>query len=125
MYQGGSDDFLGPVDDVIVPSEAMGIDFEAEIAVVTGDVKMGSTPEQALDGIRLVMLANDVSLRNLIPAELAKGFGFFRASPPPPSAPWPSRSTSSARPGRTGACTWRCKAAGTAARSACATPAPR
>jgi fumarylacetoacetate (FAA) hydrolase len=59
----------------------MGIDFEAEIAVVTGDVKMGATPEQALDGIRLVMLANDVSLRNLIPAELAKGFGFFQSKP--------------------------------------------
>jgi fumarylacetoacetate (FAA) hydrolase len=81
MYQGGSDDFLGPVDDVIVPSEAMGIDFEAEIAVITGDVKMGATPDQALDGIRLVMLANDVSLRNLIPAELAKGFGFFQSKP--------------------------------------------
>ncbi len=81
MYQGGSDDFLGPCDDVVVPSEAMGIDFEAEIAVITGDVKMGATPEQALDGIRLVMLANDVSLRNLIPAELAKGFGFFQSKP--------------------------------------------
>ncbi|CAM3797085.1 fumarylacetoacetate hydrolase family protein [Paracidovorax anthurii] len=81
MYQGGSDDFLGPCDDVVVPSEAMGIDFEAEIAVVTGDVKMGATPGQALDGIRLVMLANDVSLRNLIPAELAKGFGFFQSKP--------------------------------------------
>ena len=81
MYQGGSDDFLGPCDDIVVPSTAMGIDFEAEIAVVTTDVPMGSTPEQALDGIRLVMLANDVSLRNLIPAELAKGFGFFQAKP--------------------------------------------
>lgn len=81
MYQGGSDDFIGPTDDVVVPSEAMGIDFEAEIAVVTGDVKMGATPEQALDGIRLVMLANDISLRNLIPAELAKGFGFFQSKP--------------------------------------------
>ena len=81
MYQGGSDDFIGPCDDVVVPSEAMGIDFEAEIAVVTGDVKMGASPEQALDGIRLVMLANDVSLRNLIPAELAKGFGFFQSKP--------------------------------------------
>jgi fumarylacetoacetate (FAA) hydrolase len=81
MYQGGSDDFIGPCDDVVVPSEAMGIDFEAEIAVVTGDVPMGSSPEQALDGIRLVMLANDVSLRNLIPAELAKGFGFFQSKP--------------------------------------------
>lgn len=81
MYQGGSDDFIGPCDDVVVPSEAMGIDFEAEIAVITGDVKMGATPEQALDGIRLVMVANDVSLRNLIPAELAKGFGFFQSKP--------------------------------------------
>jgi len=81
MYQGGSDDFIGPRDDVVVPSEDFGIDFEAEIAVVTGDVPMGCTPEQALDGIRLVMIANDVSLRNLIPAELAKGFGFFQSKP--------------------------------------------
>ncbi len=81
MYQGGSDDFLGPCDDIVVPSEAMGIDFEAEIAVITGDVPMGASPERALDGIRLVMLANDVSLRNLIPAELAKGFGFFQSKP--------------------------------------------
>jgi len=81
MYQGGSDDFIGPCDDVVVPSEAMGIDFEAEIAVVTTDVPMGSTPAQALQGIRLVMLVNDVSLRNLIPAELAKGFGFFQSKP--------------------------------------------
>ena len=81
MYQGGSDDFLGPCDPVICPSEAFGIDFEAEIAVVTGDVGMGSSPEQALDGIRLLMLVNDVSLRNLIPDELAKGFGFFQSKP--------------------------------------------
>jgi fumarylacetoacetate (FAA) hydrolase len=81
MYQGGSDDFLGPCDDVVVPSEEYGIDFEAEVAVVTGDVQMQATPEQALEGIRLVMLANDVSLRNLIPAELAKGFGFFQSKP--------------------------------------------
>ncbi len=81
MYQGGSDDFIGPCDDVIVPSEEFGIDFEAEVAVVTGDVAMGATPEQALDGIRLLMLVNDVSLRNLIPAELAKGFGFFQSKP--------------------------------------------
>ncbi|MBW8463805.1 fumarylacetoacetate hydrolase family protein, partial [Acidovorax sp.] len=81
MYQGGSDDFIGPCDDVVVPSEAMGIDFEAEIAVITGDVKMGTSADQALDGIRLVMIANDVSLRNLIPAELAKGFGFFQSKP--------------------------------------------
>ncbi len=81
MYQGGSDDFIGPTGDVVVSSEAFGIDFEAEIAVVTADVGMGTTPDQAIDGIRLVMLANDVSLRNLIPAELAKGFGFFQSKP--------------------------------------------
>ncbi len=81
MYQGGSDDFLGPCDDIVVPSEAMGIDFEAEVAVVTGDVRMGSTPDEALEAIRLVMLANDVSLRHLVPAELAKGFGFFQSKP--------------------------------------------
>ena len=81
MYQGGSDDFLGPCDDVVVPSEDFGIDFEAEIAVVTGDVAMGANPGRALDGVRLLMLANDVSLRNLIPAELAKGFGFFQSKP--------------------------------------------
>jgi fumarylacetoacetate (FAA) hydrolase len=71
MYQGGSDDFLGPRDDVIVASENFGIDFEAEVAVITGDIPMGTGPDAALEGIRLVMLANDVSLRNLIPAELA------------------------------------------------------
>lgn len=81
MYQGGSDDFIGPCDDVVCASEAFGIDFEAEVAVITADVRMGATPEQALDGIRLVMLANDVSLRNLIPAELAKGFGFLQSKP--------------------------------------------
>ena len=81
MYQGGSDDFIGPRDPVVVPSEAFGIDFEAEIAVVTADVKMGTSPDDAIDGIRLLMLVNDVSLRNLIPAELAKGFGFFQSKP--------------------------------------------
>ncbi len=81
MYQGGSDDFLGPCDNIVVPSEKMGIDFEAEVAVITGDVAMGTTPDEALEGIRLLMIANDVSLRNLIPAELAKGFGFFQSKP--------------------------------------------
>ena len=81
MYQGGSDDFLGPCDDVVCVSEAHGIDFEAEVAVITADVPMGASPERALDGIRLVMLANDVSLRHLIPDELAKGFGFFQSKP--------------------------------------------
>lgn len=81
MYQGGSDDFLGPCDDIVCPSEAFGIDFEAEVAVITSDVAMGATPEQGLAGVRLLMLVNDVSLRNLIPAELAKGFGFFQSKP--------------------------------------------
>jgi fumarylacetoacetate (FAA) hydrolase len=81
MYQGGSDDFLGPCDDARFPSEAMGIDFEAEVAVVTGDVPLGTGADAALEGIRLLMLANDWSLRNLIPAELAKGFGFFQSKP--------------------------------------------
>ena len=81
MYQGGSDDFLGPCDDIVVPSEKMGIDFEAEVAVITGDVAMGTSPDEALEGIRLLVLANDVSLRNLIPPELAKGFGFFQSKP--------------------------------------------
>jgi fumarylacetoacetate (FAA) hydrolase len=81
MYQGGSDDFIGPCDPVVCRDEAFGIDFEAEMAVITGDVPMGVSPENALDGIRLVMIANDVSLRNLIPNELAKGFGFFQSKP--------------------------------------------
>ena len=81
MYQGGSDDFIGPCDDAPFADPAWGIDFEAEIAVVTGDVANGSTPEQALDGVRLLMLVNDWSLRNLIPAELGKGFGFLQSKP--------------------------------------------
>ncbi|KAA2236146.1 fumarylacetoacetate hydrolase family protein [Salinarimonas soli] len=81
MYQGGSDSFLGPREPIPMADEAWGIDFEAEIAVVTGDVPMGATREQAAAAIRLVMLVNDVSLRNLIPAELGKGFGFFQSKP--------------------------------------------
>jgi fumarylacetoacetate (FAA) hydrolase len=81
MYQGGSDDFLGPCDDVVCPSTDYGIDFEAEVAVITADVPMQASPEQALDGIRLVMIANDVSLRRLIPNELAKNFGFLQGKP--------------------------------------------
>ena len=81
MYQGGSDDLLGPCDPVVCPSEAFGIDFEAEVAVITGDVRLGASPAQALEGVRLLMLVNDVSLRNLIPDELAKGFGFFQSKP--------------------------------------------
>jgi fumarylacetoacetate (FAA) hydrolase len=81
MYQGGSDDFIGPCDPVVCASEAFGIDFEAEIAVITGDVPMQTSADDAIEGVRLVMLANDVSLRNLIPNELAKGFGFFQSKP--------------------------------------------
>lgn len=80
MYQGGSDSFIGPRD-AVVADESWGIDFEAEVAVVTGDVPMGATPDEAAKAIRLVMLVNDVSLRNLIPNELAKGFGFFQSKP--------------------------------------------
>ncbi|MFZ4602194.1 MAG: fumarylacetoacetate hydrolase family protein [Caulobacterales bacterium] len=81
MYQGGSDAFLGPRDPIPLADEAWGCDFEAEIAVVTGDVPQGASPQEARDRIRLVMLCNDVSLRNLIPDELAKGFGFFHSKP--------------------------------------------
>jgi len=81
MYQGGSDAFLGPRDDILMQDEAWGIDFEAEIVVVTGDVPMGVSATRAADYIRLIMLVNDVSLRNLIPGELAKGFGFFQSKP--------------------------------------------
>jgi fumarylacetoacetate (FAA) hydrolase len=81
MYQGGSDDLLGPHDAIVCPSEDFGIDFEAEVAVVTDDVTMGTRPAEARAHVRLLMLVNDVSLRNLIPAELAKGFGFFQSKP--------------------------------------------
>ena len=81
MYQGGSDDFIGPMDDIVLAHEAWGIDFEAEVAVVTGDVPMGATPDEAHQQIRLLMLVNDVSLRNLIAPELAKGFGFLQSKP--------------------------------------------
>ena len=81
MYQGGSDDFIGPTDDIVAMSEDWGIDFEGEVAVITDDVRMGSTPQQAAGHIRLLMLVNDVSLRNLIPAERGKGFGFLQAKP--------------------------------------------
>lgn len=81
MYQGGSDDLRGARDPLILADEAWGCDFEAEICVVTGDVEQGSTREEALSSIRLVGLVNDVSLRNLIPGELAKGFGFLQSKP--------------------------------------------
>jgi fumarylacetoacetate (FAA) hydrolase len=81
MYQGGSDSFLAPRDDIPIADEAWGIDFEAEIAVITDDVPMGVSADDATGHIQLIMLVNDVSLRNLIPGELAKGFGFFQSKP--------------------------------------------
>ena len=81
MYQGGSDSFIGPRDDVLAGDEAWGIDFEGEVAVITDDVAMGTGADAAARHIRLLMLVNDVSLRNLIPAELAKGFGFLQSKP--------------------------------------------
>jgi len=81
MYQGGSDSFLGPRDDIPTGDEAWGIDFEAEVAVITGDVPMGVSAQDAGKHIQLIMIVNDVSLRGLIPGELAKGFGFFQSKP--------------------------------------------
>jgi fumarylacetoacetate (FAA) hydrolase len=81
IYQGGSDDFIGPCDDARFADEAWGIDFEGEVAVITDDVPFGCTPDAAGDHIRLLMLVNDWSLRGLIPIELTKGFGFFQGKP--------------------------------------------
>ena len=81
MYQGGSDHLIGPADPIIANSEKDGIDFEAEIAVITDDVAMGVSREQAGQHIKLLLLVNDISLRNLIPGELSKGFGFFQSKP--------------------------------------------
>ncbi|WP_293678575.1 fumarylacetoacetate hydrolase family protein [uncultured Phenylobacterium sp.] len=81
MYQGGSDGFLGPRDPIPLADEAWGCDLEGEVAVITGDVPLGASRAEALAAIRLVLLCNDVSLRNLIPGELEKGFGFFQSKP--------------------------------------------
>jgi len=87
MYRGGSDCFLGPRDPSKFADASWGIDFEAEVAVIVGDVPMGISAEEAREKILLVMLVNDVSLRNLIPAELAKGFGFFQSKAPTAFSP--------------------------------------
>ncbi len=88
IYQGGSDAFLGPRDPIPLPGdESLGLDLEAEVAVVTDDVPMGVTPEEARSYIRLVMLANDITLRGLVAPELAKGFGFFQSKPPTAFSP--------------------------------------
>ncbi|GGI81551.1 fumarylacetoacetate hydrolase family protein [Legionella impletisoli] len=81
MYQGGSDYFLGPYDPILIQNEEYGIDFEAEVAVITRDVEIGIDAKSAEESILLLMLVNDVSLRNLIPNEIAKGFGFFQSKP--------------------------------------------
>lgn len=82
MYQGGSDTFLGPREDITFPTtDGWGVDFEAEIAIITDDVPLGVKPDDAGQHIKLLMLVNDVSLRGLIPGELAKGFGFFQSKP--------------------------------------------
>ena len=81
MYQGGSDKFIGPYDDIPLTDETWGLDFESEIAVITHDLPMGASTQAAAESICLFMLVNDVSLRNLIPGELAKGFGFFQSKP--------------------------------------------
>jgi fumarylacetoacetate (FAA) hydrolase len=88
IYQGGSDVFLGPRDPIPLPGdESLGLDLEAEVAVITGDVPMGITPEAARAHVRLVMLANDVTFRGLVAPELAKGFGFFQSKPPTAFSP--------------------------------------
>lgn len=81
VYQGGSGALLSPTDDIVIRDEAWGCDFESEVAVILGDVPMGATRADAHRHVRLLLLANDVSLRNLIPPELAKGFGFFQSKP--------------------------------------------
>jgi len=81
VYQGGSDGFLGPRDPIPLADESWGCDMEAEVVVVTGDVPQGASRDEALEAIRLVGLTNDVSLRNLIPGELGKGFGFYQSKP--------------------------------------------
>jgi fumarylacetoacetate (FAA) hydrolase len=81
MYQGGSDSFIGPRGSIVAADESWGIDFEAEIAAITDDVPMGASAHAATHHVKLLMLVNDVSLRNLIPAELAKGFGFLQSKP--------------------------------------------
>lgn len=81
IYQGGSDCFLAPRGPIVMGSEAWGIDFESEVAIITDDVPMGTSPQAAAAHVKLLMLVNDVSLRNLIPGELAKGFGFFQSKP--------------------------------------------
>ena len=87
MYQGGSDSFLGATDPIYIEDESWGVDFEGELAVIVDDVPLGVSPKQALKHIKFLMLLNDISLRNLIPEELGKGFGFVHGKPPTSFAP--------------------------------------
>jgi len=87
MYQGGSDTFIGPTDSIYVEDDTWGIDFESEVAVIVNDVPMATPSKYAASHIKLLMLVNDISLRNLIPAELAKGFGFIQGKPPTAFSP--------------------------------------
>lgn len=88
VYQGGSSDFLGPTDDIPLADPAWGCDFESEVAVILGDVPQGSTAAEAASCVRLVTIVNDVTLRNLVPGELEKGFGFFQSKPATAFAPF-------------------------------------
>jgi fumarylacetoacetate (FAA) hydrolase len=87
LYQGSGDDLLGAAEAIAVAHEEWGVDFEAGLAVVTDDITVGATPDQALSGIRLLMLSNEVALRNLIPGEMARGFGFLASRPAPAFSP--------------------------------------
>ena len=105
MYQGGSDSFLPPRGPIVMGSEEWGIDFESEVAVITDDVPMGTRSQGAASHIKLLMLVNDVSLRNLIPGELAKGFGFFQSKPSSSFSPLAITQTSWGMTGATARCT--------------------
>ena len=108
MYQGASDQFLAPRDPIPLGDEAWGCDLEAEVAVITGDVRQGASRDEALAAVRLVCLVNDVSLRNLIPAELAKGFGFVQSKPHSALSPVAVTRTPWVSAGRTASCTAPC-----------------
>lgn len=88
IYQGGSGTFLAPTQDIPLKDESWGLDFESEMAVVLADTPMGVSPDEALNYVRLVLVVNDITLRNLIPPELAKGFGFFQSKPSSAFAPF-------------------------------------
>jgi fumarylacetoacetate (FAA) hydrolase len=124
LYQGGSDAFLASREPIRMADEDFGIDFEGEVAVVVNDVAMGADRAEAAAAIALIVLANDVSLRNLIPAELAKGFGFFQSKPSSAFRRSRSPRASSAPLGTAHACIFPYSLASMASRSGERTPAP-